>query len=87
MASRGIKRALHRNLERRIMEKPIETCPKPLFDPEKWYVAGPKYLLWDGRWVIGSYEYTEKGKGRWVANGRVIHPTHWEFLPPDVKVK
>lgn len=54
------------------MEKPIETCPKPLFDPEKGYVAGPKYLLWDGRWV---------------ANGRVIHPTHWEFLPPDVKVK
>ena len=65
--------------------QPIETCPLPAFDPEKWYRNGPSVLLWT-HWVsVGSYGYTQTGKGRWQIVGRTVHPTHWMPLPDPPK--
>ena len=62
--------------------QPIETVPEFKFDKGQWYLGGPRYLLWTGGYcVIGAYGYTERGKGRWQAYGRVIEPTHWMPLP------
>jgi hypothetical protein len=61
--------------------QPIETAPFFAFNKETWYKNGPRYLLFAGYEVIGSYGYTEKGKGRWQADGRIINPTHWMPLP------
>lgn len=62
--------------------KPISECPEFKFSQEDWYLNGPRYLLWIGYQVIGSYGYTEKGKGRWKRdNGYVIEPTHYMDLP------
>lgn len=61
---------------------PIETAPIPMFDKENWFVSGPSVLLFKNYPVIGSYGYTERGKGRWRTYGRIIEPTHWMPLPP-----
>ena len=66
---------------------PIATCPPFEFDKENWFSNGPRYLLWSGRCTIGSYGYTEKGKGRWQSHYGIIHPTHWMPLPDAPKVE
>jgi len=60
----------------------IETCPIKPFDKEKWFQAhSDTVLLWVGRTTIGSYGFTEKGKGRWQNVYGNIKPTHWMPLP------
>lgn len=61
--------------------QPIETVPEFPFVKETWYRSGPSYLLWTHYPVIGCYGYTQRGKGRWQAYGRIIEPTHWMPLP------
>lgn len=61
--------------------RPMETCPPFEFDQANWFKDGPRYLLWVGHCTIGSYGYTEKGKGRWRNHFGNIHPTHWMPLP------
>lgn len=61
--------------------QPIETAPIQAFNQEKWFVSGESLLLWTNYAVIGNYGYTERGKGRWQAYGRIINPTHWMPLP------
>jgi hypothetical protein len=66
--------------------QPIESAPEFPFDQEKWFLNGPRYLLWAGNVTIGSYSYTEKGKGRWRNWIGVIQPTHWMPLPPPPNI-
>jgi len=61
--------------------QPIETAPPYPFVAEKWFQNGPRYLLWDGFATIGSYGYTQKGKGRWQGWRGTINPTYWQPLP------
>ena len=65
--------------------QPIETAPIESFDKEKWFMRhSPNLILWNGHYhVIGSFGYTQKGKGRWTSeSGRIIYrPTHWQPLP------
>lgn len=64
---------------------PITGVPPYPFIQERWYMSGPRYLLWNGNWAtIGQYGYTERGKGRWQCSvfNRVIAPTHFMPLPP-----
>jgi hypothetical protein len=64
--------------------QPIETYPLPEFDAKTWYRNGPRVLLWTGNYAtIGSYGYTQKGKGRWQDQGRTTVPTHWMPLPSN----
>lgn len=66
--------------------QPIETAPPYPFVQEKWFVSGPRYLLWVPNYcVIGYYGYTERGEGRWHGSGRTIQPTHWMPLPEPPK--
>lgn len=65
--------------------EPIGTCPIPEFDKDKWFMSGPRYLLWNGTWTIGSFSYTKKGKGRWQNHIGNINPTHWMYLPENPK--
>ena len=68
--------------------RPIDTCPPFPFDKETWFKDGPRYLLWVGGYcTIGSYGYTQKGKGRWRNYLGSIHPTHWMPLPEAPNVK
>lgn len=65
--------------------QPIETAPIREFDAEKWYMPhSVQILLWDGyKAFVGSYNYTQKGKGRWHAGGRIHEGcTHWMPIPP-----
>lgn len=64
--------------------QPIDTAPIKPFDEDNWYMShSPHLLLWSGHsWVIGSHGYTRKGKGKWIAYGRICNPTHWLPLPP-----
>jgi hypothetical protein len=64
---------------------PIDTCPPFEFNPELWFQDGPRYLLFVGYAVIGSYGYTKKGKGRWSGSYGIIRPTHWMPLPEPPK--
>lgn len=70
--------------------QPIATAPIEPFDKERWYMKhSPYLLLWNGGGIsIGSYGYTQRGKGKWESNGRIYCPTHWMPLPtpPDAKV-
>lgn len=61
----------------------IETAPIKEFDKEHWFVPhSPFLLLTNGHRVfIGSYEFTEKGKGRWRDHYGTAYPTHWMPLP------
>lgn len=64
--------------------QPIATAPIEPFDKEFWYRPhSPRLLVWCGRWAeIATYDYTERGKGRWLdVTGRVTKPTHWMPLP------
>ena len=63
--------------------KAIETAPIEPFNKEKWFMSHtPSLLLWNGYYCeIGTYGYTQRGKGRWLVDGRVFHPTHWMPLP------
>jgi hypothetical protein len=66
--------------------QPIETAPIEPFNKAKWFSSfSPRLLLWNGYCQIGTYGFTERGKGRWTANGHVLNPTHWMALPdpPD----
>ena len=65
--------------------RPITEAPIEPFNKEKWFTPhSPRLLLWVSRyWLIGAYGYTERGKGRWQANGRTISPTHWMPLPEE----
>ena len=66
--------------------QPIETFPLPEFVAKDWHKPGPRVLLWINRYaIIGSYGYTQRGKGRWQEYGRTCVPTHWMPLPsaPD----
>lgn len=65
--------------------QPIETAPIQPFVKEKWFVSGPSILLWKHYPIIGEYGYTQQGKGRWLAYGRVVEPTHWMPLPEAPK--
>lgn len=65
--------------------KLIETCPITVFDRDKWYVSGERYMLWCGYATIGDYSYTQKGKGRWRNWSGQIAPTHWMPLPEPPK--
>ena len=65
--------------------QPIETCPPFPFNQAKWFMDGPRYLLWIGQCTIGAYGYTEKGKGRWRNYVGGITPTHWMPLPKAPK--
>jgi len=67
--------------------QPIETAPIKEFDKESWYRnTSPYLLLWlGGRTVIGSFSYTQKGKGLWQENGYNCNPTHWMPLPEAPK--
>lgn len=61
----------------------IETAPIKPFEAEFWYKQhSPFLLLWTGNYCeIGSYGFTEKGKGRWQGRHGIITPTHWQYLP------
>ena len=62
---------------------PIETCPIKPFDKDRWFLPhSDDVLLYDGFSVIGRYEFTEKGNGRWRFWNGIICPTHWMPLPP-----
>lgn len=62
---------------------PIETCPIKPFDKDRWFLPhSDNVLLYAGFSVIGSYSFTEKGKGRWRSWNGAISPTHWMLLPP-----
>jgi hypothetical protein len=63
--------------------QPIESYRVPEFSAETWYRGGPRVLLWNGNYAdIGTYGYTQKGKGRWRDHmGRITIPTHWMPLP------
>lgn len=62
--------------------QPIETAPIKPFDKEKWHTrASERVLLYRSRITIGSYGYTEKGKGRWQDHNGNLTPTHWMPLP------
>ena len=66
--------------------QPIETAPIEPFNKDKWFMAhSPRLLLWKGHVVIGSYNYTERGKGRWQDNYGNCEPTHWMPLPDEPK--
>lgn len=70
--------------------QPIETAPIKPFDKEHWYKAHSKTLLLgyanNSRIYMGSYHFTEKGKGRFLDHqGYVAKPTHWMPLPPPPK--
>ncbi len=65
--------------------QPIETAPLYPFAKETWFKNGPRYLLWTGGVTIGSYGYTERGKGRWQDHMGNINPTHWMPLPEPPK--
>ena len=63
--------------------QPIETAPIKDFDKKMWFRPhSERMLLWDRFAVIGSYNFTEKGKGRWQTQHGNITPTHWMPLPP-----
>lgn len=64
--------------------QPIETAPIREFMPDKWYTPHSQNVLaWNGGHVcIASYHFTQKGKGKWHTNGRIIGGlTHWMPLP------
>lgn len=64
--------------------QPIETAPIQPFKPDSWYMAhSPYFLGWNGHNVsIVSYRFTQKGKGKWHSNGRIVEGlTHWMPLP------
>jgi hypothetical protein len=64
--------------------QPIETAPIEPFDQKRWFMAHSERLLLYrvGGWVtIGTYNFTEKGKGRWQHYLGNIEPTHWMPLP------
>jgi hypothetical protein len=67
--------------------QPIETAPPFPFNQERWFHNGPRMLLCSGRVVfIGSYGYTQKGKGRWQnEHGRNCYPTAWMPLPAPLE--
>lgn len=68
--------------------QPIETAPIQEFKPDLWYTNhSPYVLVWDGHnCVIASYQYTSKGKGRWIAHGRIWGGiSHWQPLPERPK--
>lgn len=63
--------------------RPISEAPIQPFDAKNWFMRHSDYLL---LWVaygcvIGSYGYTQKGKGRWQGPHGTIKPTHWMPLP------
>jgi len=64
--------------------KPISEAPEYPFVQKNWYMNGPRMLLVERTKVfIGSYGYTERGKGRWQDEyGRNCHPLYWMPLPP-----
>ena len=63
--------------------QPIATAPIEDFKPKLWYERhSPPLLLWTGWCEVGSYGYTERGKGRWRGqHGRIITPSYWMPLP------
>jgi hypothetical protein len=63
--------------------QPIETAPVKPFDPDRWWEPGERVLLVINRCVvIGRYEYTKTGKGRWVVHGwPKMEPACWQPLP------
>ncbi|WP_445322869.1 DUF551 domain-containing protein [Ramlibacter sp. AN1015] len=63
--------------------QPIETAPTGPFDYDRWFMPhSPRLLLWVGEYaVIGTYNFTERGKGRWQGPLGNISPTHWMPLP------
>ena len=66
--------------------QPIETARIEPFNKDKWFKSHSlRMLLWTGYVQIGCYEYTERGKGRWISYLGVIKPTHWMPIPdaPD----
>ncbi len=66
--------------------QPIETAPTKPFDPEKWFMEHSERMLVcrpGGYTTIASYNFTERGKGRWMDHtNRVTMPTLWQPLPP-----
>ena len=67
--------------------QPIETAPIEPHEQATWFRdKSPRLLLCGGGrpWVyIGSFSYTERGKGRWKCEAldRNVNPTHWMPLP------
>jgi len=63
--------------------RPIETAVIKPFCADDWYRAATPYLLLTNGWraSVGSYQYTSKGQGRWIADGQVFLPTHWMAIP------
>jgi hypothetical protein len=64
--------------------QPIETAPIRPFSPKDWFCAHSPYVLaWNGNHVcIASYHYTQKGKGKWHSDGRLVTGlTHWMPMP------
>ena len=60
---------------------PISDYPLPEFDAKHWYRSGPRVLVWSGGCTIATYDYTQKGKGRWRDWRGIVNPTHWMALP------
>jgi hypothetical protein len=69
--------------------QPIANAPRKPFDAQSWFLRHSMSLLvWNGAHnYIASYRYTERGKGRWLIDetGRVVEPTHWQYLPRGPK--
>jgi hypothetical protein len=67
--------------------QPIETAPIETFNKERWFMAHSEpLLLWLGGYItLGSYHYTERGKGRWQNHLGNCKPSHWMPLPPPPK--
>lgn len=62
--------------------QPIETYPVPPFTADKWFMNGDRCLIAIGYVDMGSYGFTQKGKGRWQNTlGHNCAPTHWMPLP------
>lgn len=71
------------------MWQDIETAPKIEFDKERWFASGIRVILANRgskHPFYGAWEYTEKGKGRWVDDfGRVRNPDIWHPSPEPPK--
>lgn len=63
--------------------QPIATAPIPVFDEATWFTCCFRCLIYRPNYVdVGTYSYTNKGKGRWMgSSGYVTNPTHWIPLP------
>jgi len=64
----------------------IETCPIKPFDKDKWFMPhSERVLVFDRYPLVAAYNFTKRGKGKWVSGMGSVKPTHWMPLPSPPK--